>query len=155
MDLSTLQPKHELKAKKPRVGRGGKRGTMSGKGQKGQKSRAGHRIRPAQRDLIQRLHKLRGTKNKPHEADLEVLNVGDLVNVAKDKMVSEKVLGKMVKILGDGEIKTAITVDGLPTSKSAKEKIEKAGGKVIERAKQVKKVVATISRKMKVAEKAK
>ncbi len=147
MDLSTLKPKHTLKAKKPRVGRGGKRGTMSGKGQKGQKARAGRRIRPAERDLIQRLHKLRGVKNKPHEASLPVLNVQDLAEAAKNGVISEQVLGRKVKILGDGEIKTAITVEGLETSKSAKEKIEKAGGKVVA-------VVKIVSR-IKVAEKAK
>lgn len=63
MQLHQLKPDHDLRAKK-RVGRGGKRGTTSGKGTKGQKSRSGHRIRPAERDLIQRLPKLRGFKNK-------------------------------------------------------------------------------------------
>lgn len=149
MQLHNLQPKHPLKAKKPRVGRGGKRGTMSGKGQKGQKSRAGHRIRPAERDLIQRLHKLRGTKNKPHEEGMEILNVGDLAALAKGGVISEKVLGKKVKILGDGEIKTAVTVEGLPMSKSAKEKIEKAGGKVVNLAKIVRKAKVKVARRTK------
>ena len=60
MQLHELQPFHRLKRKAPRVGRGGKRGTTSGKGTKGQKARAGHRIRPAERDLIIRIPKLRG-----------------------------------------------------------------------------------------------
>ncbi|MDO8466699.1 MAG: uL15 family ribosomal protein [bacterium] len=131
MQLHDLKPNHPLKAKKPRVGRGGKRGTMSGKGQKGQKSRAGHRIRPAERDFIQRLHKLRGIKNKPHEEGAAVLNVGVLAKMAKDGVISEKVLGKKVKILGEGEIKVALTIMGLEISKSAQAKIEKAGGKVV------------------------
>lgn len=63
---------HEItvqrKYKKPRVGRGGKRGTTAGHGQKGQKSRAGRRIRPAERDLMQRIPKLRGYNNKPKKA---------------------------------------------------------------------------------------
>lgn len=63
MQLHTLQPLHALKDKK-RIGRGGKRGTYSGRGQKGQRSRAGRKIRPALRDLIQRLPKLRGAGNK-------------------------------------------------------------------------------------------
>lgn len=147
MNLSTIQPEHELKAKKPRVGRGGKRGTMSGKGQKGQKARAGRRIRPAERDLIQRLHKLRGVKNKPHEAGLPVLNVQDLAGFAKDGVVSEQVLGRKVKILGDGEIKVPVTIEGLATSKSAKDKIEKAGGKVV--------IAVKLAPKVKIAEKAK
>jgi large subunit ribosomal protein L15 len=64
MQLHELKPFHPNK-KQRRVGRGGKRGTTSGRGTKGQKARAGHRIRPAERDLIQRLPKLRGFKNKP------------------------------------------------------------------------------------------
>lgn len=64
MQLHELQPNHGY-ADRKRIGRGGKRGNTSGRGQKGQKSRAGRRIRPAERDLIQRLPKLRGVKNKP------------------------------------------------------------------------------------------
>ncbi|OIO49751.1 MAG: hypothetical protein AUJ39_00315 [Parcubacteria group bacterium CG1_02_42_13] len=64
MQLHELAPIHINKGKK-RIGRGGKRGTYSGRGTKGQKARAGHRIRPAERDLIQRLPKLRGFNNKP------------------------------------------------------------------------------------------
>ena len=60
IQLHTLQPFHPLKKKAPRVGRGGQRGTTSGKGTKGQKSRSGRRIRPAERDLIIRIPKLRG-----------------------------------------------------------------------------------------------
>lgn len=63
MQLHQLQPLYKLKDKK-RIGRGGKRGTYSGRGQKGQKARAGHKIRPALRDLIQRLPKLRGIGNR-------------------------------------------------------------------------------------------
>ena len=130
MQLHTLKPGHKLKGKKPRVGRGGKRGTYSGKGGKGQKARSGRRIRPAYRDLIQRLPKLRGVKNRPSTPELEVINVGEMEKVAKDGVISEKVLGKKVKILGNGELKKAINVEGLPVSKSAKEKIEAAGGHV-------------------------
>jgi len=64
MQLHEVQPIHKNKSKK-RVGRGGKRGTYSGRGMKGQKARAGHKIRPAIRDLVQRTPKLRGAKNKP------------------------------------------------------------------------------------------
>ena len=63
MQLHQLKPDHDLRAKK-RVGRGGKPCTTSRKGTKGQKARSAHRIRPAERDLIQRLPKLRGFKNK-------------------------------------------------------------------------------------------
>ncbi|OGY60161.1 MAG: hypothetical protein A3B23_00070 [Candidatus Colwellbacteria bacterium RIFCSPLOWO2_01_FULL_48_10] len=64
MQLHELQPVYPNRSR-IRIGRGGKRGNTSGRGQKGQKSRAGRRIRPAQRDLIQRMPKLRGVKNKP------------------------------------------------------------------------------------------
>lgn len=131
MQLHELKPTYPPKEKKPRVGRGGKRGTTSGKGQKGQKARAGRRIRPAERDFIQRLPKLRGIKNKPTSPKLEVLNVSDLEKYAKDGVVNEQAIGRKVKILGDGEIKTSIKVQGLPVSKSAKQKIETAGGKVL------------------------
>lgn len=59
MQLHLLEPLHHNLEKK-RIGRGGKRGKTAGRGQKGQKSRAGHKIRPAERDFIQRLPKLRG-----------------------------------------------------------------------------------------------
>lgn len=131
MQLHQLKPVHKLKASKPRVGRGGKRGTFSGRGTKGQKARAGHRIRPAERELIQRLPKLRGIKHKRINPKLPVLNVRDLEKFAKEGVVNEKVLGRRVKVLGEGEIKNPIVVESLPVSKSAKEKIEKAGGKIL------------------------
>lgn len=61
--LHTIKPTVRIKSRK-RIGRGGKRGTYSGRGMKGQKSRAGRKIRPAVRDLIQRTPKLRGARNK-------------------------------------------------------------------------------------------
>ncbi|MBI2013770.1 MAG: uL15 family ribosomal protein [Candidatus Colwellbacteria bacterium] len=63
MLLHEIKPKYPNKKKK-RIARGGKRGTTSGRGQKGQKSRSGRRIRPASRDYTQRLPKLRGFGNK-------------------------------------------------------------------------------------------
>ena len=63
MQLHELKPIHKLKRKK-RIGRGGKRGTYSGRGIKGQKARAGRRLKPVIRDLIKRYPKLRGYKFK-------------------------------------------------------------------------------------------
>ncbi len=112
------------KYSKPRVGRGGKRGTTSGKGQKGQKSRSGRRIRPAERDLIQRLPKLRGYKNKSLQEKPLVINLGDLDRLKKMPN------GVKVKILGSGEIKKPLPeskyFSGVLMSKRAKEKIENA-----------------------------
>jgi large subunit ribosomal protein L15 len=65
MLIHELQPEHKTRDKK-RIGRGGKRGGYSGRGQKGQKSRAGRRIRPAERDIILRLPKLRGNRSRHH-----------------------------------------------------------------------------------------
>ena len=130
MQFHTLKRNHPLTEPHPRVARGGKRGHTSGRGQKGQRSRSGHRIRPAIRELIQRLPKLRGHKNKPTSVKLDVLNLNDLEKKAVNGVVSQEILGAKFKILGDGEIKKAITIKGLPVSESAKKKIIAAGGKV-------------------------
>lgn len=114
-----------------RVARGGKRGTTSGRGTKGQKSRTGHRIRPAERDMLIRLPKLRGYRNKSINVKPRVLGVGQLEAMSGNEF-SFANLGN-AKILDNGEIKKAVTVTGLPVSKAAKEKIEKAGGKVVEK----------------------
>jgi large subunit ribosomal protein L15 len=59
MQIHELKPKHKNKGKK-RVGRGGKKGTYSGKGIKGQKARAGRKMVPIIRELIKRYPKLKG-----------------------------------------------------------------------------------------------
>jgi large subunit ribosomal protein L15 len=63
MQLHELKPIHKSKKRK-RVGRGGKRGTFAGRGQKGQRSRAGRKMKPVVRELIKRYPKLRGYKFK-------------------------------------------------------------------------------------------
>ncbi len=127
------------KKKRKRIGRGGKRGTYSGRGQKGQRARAGHRIRPAERDLLLRIPKLRGIKNKPRRPKAVVLNVGELTKWAEDGLLNKKILlkkklikeaSKPVKILGKGDLKATFIVEGLAVSAKAKEKILKAGGKI-------------------------
>ncbi len=137
MQLNTIKRKHDNKAKRPRVGRGGKRGTTAGKGTKGQKSRSGHRIRPALREYIQRLPKLRGYANKPVSPEAAVVNVGQLVNlkgaINRAALIKAGLIrssAEQVKVLGNGEVTVALTLEGLKVSVSAKEKIEKAGGKV-------------------------
>ena len=59
MQLHELKPIHKNKESK-KIGRGGKRGTYSGKGMKGQRSRAGARMQPIIRELTKRYPKLRG-----------------------------------------------------------------------------------------------
>lgn len=136
MELHQLKSKN-LSLNKKRIGRGGKRGATSGRGQKGQKSRAGHRIRPASRDFIRRLPKRRGFDNKIKRPKPISLNLKDLKNlngvvdikVLKDKgLIKNKYKGK-VKILSNGEAKNW-QFKGLLLSKKAKEKIEKLGGKI-------------------------
>ncbi len=138
MQLHQLQPTIKSKNKK-RIGRGGKRGTYSGKGQKGQKARAGHRIRPAERDLIQRLPKLRGYKFKPLKRKPAVLNLSDLEKKIKGDIINKETLfqaglikktDKNIKILANGEIKKPFKIEGIKISESAKKKIESAGGSV-------------------------
>lgn len=135
------------KKKKPqRVGRGGKRGTTAGRGTKGQKSRAGRRIRPAERDLVIRIPKRRGFRNKPTSDTPMVFNLNNLKGRVKaliieskgvlspdtlrdSKLITSRYKGK-IKLLGQGDVDFAVTVRGLEVSEGAKEKIEKAGGKV-------------------------
>lgn len=142
MQLNDLQPEHKNQDEK-RVGRGGRRGKTSGRGHKGQKARAGSAPRPQVRDRIKKLPKLRGYNfNSPHEKPVAV-NVGALESVVEKNdevdpqyLVEHGLLKKeggripSVKILGSGEIDTAITLTDCDTSASAKEKIEEAGGEV-------------------------
>jgi large subunit ribosomal protein L15 len=134
MQLHNLSIKYK-KAK--RVARGGKRGKTSGRGTKGQKSRAGHRIRPAQRDYLIRLPKLRGYRNSTKSPANLILNLAELSEIKVEVINRDSLkahFGKKfrneIKILGNGEIKKAIKVEGIKISKIAKDKIEKAGGSV-------------------------
>lgn len=138
MKLNEIKRLHPNKNKRPRVGRGGKRGTTAGKGTKGQKARSGHRIRPAMREYIQRLPKLRGYANKPVKAAAAVVNVSELsklsgATVDRAALVAAGLVRQSagsIKLLGSGDVSKAYTVSGITVSASAKEKIEKAGGKV-------------------------
>ncbi|OHB22306.1 MAG: hypothetical protein A2939_04575 [Parcubacteria group bacterium RIFCSPLOWO2_01_FULL_48_18] len=141
--LHQLQPKHKRKRSK-RIARGGKRGTYSGRGQKGQRSRAGRRIRPAVRDFIIRLPKRRGFKNPPKSPKATVTSVGELNGSFNDGdavtiktlvargLIDVKKPGRpvYVKILGDGTISKKLTIKGVSVSRQAKEKIVKAGGTI-------------------------
>jgi len=139
MQIHELKPKKSaLARKKKRIGRGGKRGTYSGKGQKGQRSRAGHRIRPAERDLIMLFPKLRGVKNRRKSPRAVVVNIGDLERIfPKNETITPKdfVAAGMiktektpVKILGEGDIKKALNIQGIALSATARKKIKKEGG---------------------------
>ncbi|MEM9336439.1 MAG: 50S ribosomal protein L15 [Patescibacteria group bacterium] len=148
MQLHELQPTIKRKTKK-RIGRGGKRGKTSGKGHKGQKARAGNSSRPEMRELIKKLPKLRGhginrakTVNAervlPVAVNLSTLEAaftaGDTVSpktlVAKGVVAARRKKAPAVKILGNGELTKKLTIEGCTISGAAKEKVEKAGGKV-------------------------
>jgi large subunit ribosomal protein L15 len=137
MNLHTFSHKTNIKRKK-RIARGGKRGTTAGRGQKGQKSRAGHRIRPAERDIILRIPKRRGFRNRPYKPKAFPVNLKTLLRFEGviDKAALERAgiwnprSGMAPKILGSGKITKAVVVKGIKVSKNAKMEIEKAGGKI-------------------------
>lgn len=140
-ELKRVTPNKKAK----RVGRGGKRGKTSGRGTKGQKARAGHKMRPAIREILKKLPKQRGyafSSIQPaalvvNLKDLEThFNAGDTVNV---KTLSEHGLIRVrknatsipaIKILGTGELTKKLTFAGCKVSESAKAAIEKAGGSI-------------------------
>lgn len=133
MQLHQLQPTTKSRNKK-RIGRGGKRGTYSGRGQKGQSSRAGRKIRPAQRDLIQRLPKFRGFRNKSLNPKPVIINIGDLERKLKSDIINRQTLleaglikksDKRVKILGKGDFKKSFQMgNDVKVSKKLGEKIK-------------------------------
>lgn len=142
MQLHNLQRNKSNKISR-QIGRGGKRGTTSGRGTKGQNARAGNKRRPEMRDIIKKLPKLRGYRFKgyglkPMVVNLHLINknfeAGEAVNptilVAK-KLINKK-SGKMpeVKILATGTLTKVLKFEACLISDAAKAKIEQAGGSV-------------------------
>ncbi len=141
--LDSLVPHEGARKKKKRIGRGqgSGQGKTAGKGSKGQKSRSGASI-PAgfqggQMPIYRQLPK-RGFKN-PFRKSYGVLNVSTLGSIEHDGVIDLELLQqrglvrkreRCVKILGDGEINRAVRVKVHAVSKSAREKIEKAGGSI-------------------------
>jgi large subunit ribosomal protein L15 len=128
---SKIKPK-----KRKLLGRGNAsgHGTFCGRGVKGQKSRTGGKIRRGfeggQTPLARKMPKIGGFKN-PCMVKARIVNVSDLEKLASGK--SELTLSdkkRPYKLLGDGEITKALTIKIDKASKSAIEKVEKAGGKV-------------------------
>jgi len=141
-----LMPSAGAAKSRKRVGRGDAsgHGSYSGRGMKGQKARAGGRVRPGfeggQNPLIKKLPQKRGFVN-PFRVEYDVVNVAELNHfeagtvVTPELLVSAKVLksaAKPVKVLADGEVDRALTVRANAFSIEAKAKIEAAGGKVEE-----------------------
>jgi len=152
MQLNELKPRHKSKERRT-IGRGGKKGAYSGKGVKGQRARSGHNFEPFIRSLIKRYPKLRGYRFKKYWPEPAVINVRDIekrffveddskkgekmeIKISPQALLEKRLIrnigGRMpkVKILGKGIIKKAVIIEGCLVSKEAKEKIEKAGGKI-------------------------
>jgi len=147
MKLNTLKSKN-LKSKK-RLGRGigSSRGKTCGRGHKGQKSRSGVAIKSfegGQMPLYRRLPK-RGFKSIKKDHNTALINLSkiqqiidkqknvvnykiNLENLKKLKLINNKYT--KLKLLGDGEIKGKFDIEVNFISKSAKEKVEKLGGKI-------------------------
>lgn len=142
MKLNELQiPKSATSKATKRRGRGAAsgQGGTAGRGHKGQKARSGGGVRlgfeGGQMPLIRRVPKF-GFFN-PFRKEYDVVNLSD---IAKKELVGEitpdvlKEAGLIrrsadrVKVLGDGDIATSITIKAHKFSKTAREKIEKAGG---------------------------
>ena len=151
LNLSNLQPAQARKDRK-RVGRGlgSGKGRYSGRGLKGQKSRSGsHNMRPGfeggQNPLYMRLGKQRGPYSKdampmgPHRTRTVAVNVRDLERFDAGSEVTPESLAERglirktkydLKILGHGDLSKQLSVSAHNFSKSAREKIEKAGGSI-------------------------
>jgi large subunit ribosomal protein L15 len=140
-DLSNLKPGPGSIKNRKRLGRGpgSGRGKTSGKGHKGQKSRSGYKSKPwnegGQMPLQRRLPK-RGFTNifrtEYQEISVSRLASLDINDITPEVMFKNRILTRKkmpVKVLGNGDIEKAITVKAHAFSKSAIEKIEKAGGK--------------------------
>lgn len=144
MQLHELKPEHEKKEKK-RKGRGKKHGMYSGRGIKGQKARAGHKLQPVIRRFIKRYPKKRGYRFKSRKKKPEVVNVKDLERAfKKGEEVSPRTLLKKgmvdrrkgrlpeVKVLGKGDLKKPLVLKEVRVSEGAEEKIKEAGGEIVE-----------------------
>lgn len=142
MDLSSLRPVPGSRKNRKRVGRGpgSGYGSQCGKGHKGQKARSGYKSRAwnegGQMPLSRRLPK-RGFTNI-FKKEYQIVNLVSLIKlevdvIDRDVLLNSGLISKKqvpFKILGNGEVDKPLTVKANAFSKPAREKIEKAGGKV-------------------------
>ena len=141
---------HQLKVKKRKekktVGRGGKRGTYSGKGNKGQKARSGAKIDPlfegGRSSLVMRLKKVRGFKSRNAKNTVvklekleKIFKDGDIISLEsllKAKLVDKSNAKNGVKILNSGKLTKKFTISKeILLSQTVKDVIIKAGGKIV------------------------
>jgi large subunit ribosomal protein L15 len=141
MDLKSLKYAKGSRKNSKRIGRGGVHGRTATRGDKGQLSRSGAKRRRwfegGQMPIQRRLPK-RGFTNI-NRKDVQIINVTDLQRLSADVEITPALMKEKgliaslripVKVLGDGKIEKKLTVAAHAFSKSAKEKIEAAGGKV-------------------------
>ncbi|UCB57342.1 MAG: 50S ribosomal protein L15 [Candidatus Omnitrophota bacterium] len=143
MRLNDLYPSKGTNKKPKRVGRGigSGHGKTSCRGHKGQKARSGRKLRPGfeggQMPIARRLPK-RGFRNR-FKKEYQIINVEQLNKFRKDSTITPQILqdeglikdAQMpIKILGKGKIAKVLNIQTPAISQQAKEKIEKAGGKV-------------------------
>ncbi len=146
MRLENLKPAEGSTTKKVRVGRGTGSGIgkTSGKGHKGQNARSGGGVKAGfEGGNIPMIRKIpiRGFNNKNFKKVYSTVNVKDLeifeanTEITEELLYETRVVGKRqpygLKVLGDGNITKPLTVKAQKATKTAIEKIEKAGGKVI------------------------
>ncbi len=141
MQLHQLKP--NPKTKKKRVGRGGAHGTTATRGTKGQKSRSGggkgKNFQGEKIPLFRKTPKLRGFKSlRPKNLAVNLAQIeaifasGETVNPVTlfQKGLIRSGKGAAVKILGSGEISKKVVFEDCLVSKTAEEKIKKAGGEI-------------------------
>jgi large subunit ribosomal protein L15 len=144
--LHNLRPRPGARHRVKRLGCGESsgHGKTSGKGHKGQKARSGGSLRlgfeGGQMPLIRRLPK-RGFNNAAFHKRYAIVNLSDLKEFKSGSVVNEESLRAAnlvrgnfdgIKILGEGELKHGLTIEAKKVSASAREKIEKAGGSIVE-----------------------
>ena len=151
LTLSNLKPAKGSSRTRRRVGRGGKRGTYSGRGMKGQRSRSGGKSGLKLMGFgqtLRRIHKNRGFRSL--QLKMQPVNLADLEKTfAAEAVIEPQALVKAglissvkggVKVLGDGKLTKRLTVKAHGFSATAKRAIETAGGvaEVLVRAREVK-----------------
>lgn len=147
MQIGNLKPAQGATTKKVRIGRGigSGIGKTSGRGQKGQNARSGGGVKAGFEGgnipLIRKIP-IRGFNNYNFRKRYSTINVGDLEVLEPNTVVDieflyeNRFIGKIeeygLKVLGDGELTKPLTIKANKVTKTAREKIEKAGGKIEE-----------------------
>ena len=144
MQQHLIRPPKGAKKRRRRVGRGDGSGygSYSGRGMKGQNSRTGHKgfggFQGGQNSLLKSLPSMRGFTNIFRQ-EYAVVNLDQLAALPADTVVDPELLvevglvksaSSLIKVLGRGDLETPLAISAHSFSRSAKEKIEAAGGSV-------------------------